>query len=395
MAASYNSLITGVTGGGVAPASPDAGPLIPLQYADQIISLIPAQSVARKLFRTVNMGHQMLSVPVLDVLPQAEWVDNPPKAEEGGIGTTSEAWKAVQLTAQTVAVNVPIPRTVLADSMFPIWSEVVPHVAAALGQALDKAVVFGQNSPFAAPALVPGAIAVGNVYTAGTNSAEHGSLANDIAQLLGLVEAGSGFDVNGIIASKALKTTVRNARTTFGTELTEISTSEWYGQAVDYLAIPGGWAQAPVAGLEASWADKGVEVTLEKGDTKALADGDTVTGVGVPAGAVVASIVDTTHFTINKKFVGASSKVALTEVNPVAVAGDFTQAILGLRQDLEFQLFTEGAITDANGKVTINLMTQNFVNLRVTARFGYAVANSVTYFQPDETKRYPFGVLLS
>lgn len=72
------------------------------------------------------------------------------------------------------------------------------------------------------------------------------------------------------------------------------------------------------------------------------------------------------------------------------IGGEFNKAIVGMRQDFTFRVFTEGVITDSDGKVVLNLMQQDSVALRVVMRVGYALANPVTVMQADEKKRFPF-----
>jgi HK97 family phage major capsid protein len=75
------------------------------------------------------------------------------------------------------------------------------------------------------------------------------------------------------------------------------------------------------------------------------------------------------------------------------IAGDWTKAILGTRQDISFKIFTEGVITDNTGAVIMNLMQQDSVALRAVARFGWVLANPVTNQQSAAHSRSPFGVL--
>jgi HK97 family phage major capsid protein len=75
------------------------------------------------------------------------------------------------------------------------------------------------------------------------------------------------------------------------------------------------------------------------------------------------------------------------------ILGDFTQAILGVRQDVEIQVFTEGVITDAGGLVLYNLMQQDMIALRATARFAFATPNPINRAQSTAADRYPFAVL--
>lgn len=77
------------------------------------------------------------------------------------------------------------------------------------------------------------------------------------------------------------------------------------------------------------------------------------------------------------------------------IAGDWTKAIIGLRQDITFKMFTEGVISDAAGAVVLNLMQQDSVALRVTMRVAFATSNPVTRLQATESARFPFGVVVA
>jgi HK97 family phage major capsid protein len=75
------------------------------------------------------------------------------------------------------------------------------------------------------------------------------------------------------------------------------------------------------------------------------------------------------------------------------IAGDWSKAIIGLRQDISFKMFTEGVITDNSNAVVMNLMQQDAVALRAVMRLAYATANPVTALNANSATRYPFGVL--
>jgi HK97 family phage major capsid protein len=77
----------------------------------------------------------------------------------------------------------------------------------------------------------------------------------------------------------------------------------------------------------------------------------------------------------------------------VLIAGDWTKAIVGTRQDITFRVFTEGVITDSNGAVVLNLMQQDAVALRAVIRLGWQLANPATRLNPTKSTRSPFGVL--
>lgn len=75
------------------------------------------------------------------------------------------------------------------------------------------------------------------------------------------------------------------------------------------------------------------------------------------------------------------------------IAGDFDMAILGIRQDITYKVFTEGVISDNTGAIVLNLMQQDSIALRAVMRVAYAVANPLNRLQPNEAQRFPFGVL--
>lgn len=75
------------------------------------------------------------------------------------------------------------------------------------------------------------------------------------------------------------------------------------------------------------------------------------------------------------------------------IMGDWSKAILGVRQDITFKMFTEGVVTDSDGTVVLNLMQQDAVALRATMRLAYASANPVTMLESDSGARFPFAAL--
>lgn len=76
-----------------------------------------------------------------------------------------------------------------------------------------------------------------------------------------------------------------------------------------------------------------------------------------------------------------------------AIVGDFSQAVLGVRQDFTYKVLDQAAIFDTSGNLIYNLPQQDMVALRVVFRAGFQVANTINYEQETEATRYPFGVL--
>lgn len=75
------------------------------------------------------------------------------------------------------------------------------------------------------------------------------------------------------------------------------------------------------------------------------------------------------------------------------IGGDWTKAIIGMRQDITWKMFDQGVISDGSGAVVLNLMQQDSVALRVTMRVAYATSNPVTILNTDANTRFAFGVV--
>lgn len=73
------------------------------------------------------------------------------------------------------------------------------------------------------------------------------------------------------------------------------------------------------------------------------------------------------------------------------VGGDFSKAIVGIRQDITFKVFDQGVISDETGAVVLNLMQQDSVALRCVMRVGYVLANPTTRLNGGTG--FPFSVL--
>jgi hypothetical protein len=54
--------------------------------------------------------------------------------------------------------------------------------------------------------------------------------------------------------------------------------------------------------------------------------------------------------------------------------------IIGIREDIRFEIFNSGAISDEIGKMVLNLMRQDTSALRATFRVGYLLAKPATDF---------------
>ena len=78
-----------------------------------------------------------------------------------------------------------------------------------------------------------------------------------------------------------------------------------------------------------------------------------------------------------------------------AIAGDFSQGILGIRQDITWKVLDQAVLQDGSGVIQYNLAQQDMVALRVVFRCAFQIANTLNYDQATEANRYPFAVLRS
>lgn len=184
-----------------------AGLLADATNINEVMQQAAQTSAALRTFRKVNMGKKTATLPVIDALPTAGFVTE--DSDSTGVKPTAkQVWVSKTLTAEEIAVIVPIHENVFADSDIDVWAEVRPRIAEALGAALDAAVFFGTNKPASWPnSLQDGAVAASNSYSAATA----GDLAEDINQTWALVEA-DGFDVNVQYAKRSLRAQLRGLR---------------------------------------------------------------------------------------------------------------------------------------------------------------------------------------
>jgi HK97 family phage major capsid protein len=192
----------------------DAAALLRRQDIKEIIQMAPKSSAALSTFRTLRLSAKSATMPVLAALPTAGWVGVTPDPISGSTGVkplSNVAWASKTITAEEIAVIVPVHEDLFDDTEFNIWEEVKPLVAQEFGRILDLAVFFGTNAPATFDdSLVEGARAAGNVVSPGTID-----LAEDVNQVMSLVEA-DGFDVNQFYAKRTLRGRLRGLRDDVG-----------------------------------------------------------------------------------------------------------------------------------------------------------------------------------
>ena len=186
--------------------------LIPEPITREIIQGAVAESAVLRMARRLpNMTSKTQTLNVLDALPTAYFVNgevptNTSSDTTGYKQTTSMAWDKKKITAEEIAVIVPIPEAVLDDSNYDIWGEVRPRLTEAFGKVIDAAILYGTNKPTSWRAgLVPSAETAGAVVTAGTD------LYKDIMGEGGVIAKveESGYIPNGAMAAIKMRAQLR------------------------------------------------------------------------------------------------------------------------------------------------------------------------------------------
>jgi hypothetical protein len=77
------------------------------------------------------------------------------------------------------------------------------------------------------------------------------------------------------------------------------------------------------------------------------------------------------------------------------IAGDFSQLVWALRQELTVTIIDQGVITDnASPPVIVyNLPQQDMIAARFVIRLGWQVPNPINRINSNSSTRYPFAVL--
>lgn len=208
----------------------DADSLIPEDVVSEIMQSAVEQSAALALFPHVPMSAKTRRIPAVSALPVAYFVNG----DTGLKQTTEMAWGGLYLEAEEIAAIVPVPEAVLDDADYDIWAQVQPRLAEAVARTLDQAIFNGVGKPASWPtAVIPAAIAAGNIAERGTNDAAAGGVAADVSDLFGVVEA-DGYTVDGMVASGTYKGFLRNARDANGVLLSEVSGGTIYGVPIQY-----------------------------------------------------------------------------------------------------------------------------------------------------------------
>ena len=189
-----------------------ADTLIPEERAREIIQGVVTQSAVLSQGRKLpNMSSKTYRMPVLDMLPLAYFVNG----DTGQKKTTQMKWDKKIITAEEVAVIVPIPEAVLDDSEYDIWAEVRPRVEEAFGKVIDGAILFDVNKPDSwRDGIVTTATTATNVITLNTSDDLYDKIMGEDGVIAKVEE--SGFFVTGHMADISMRAKLRGLKDSTG-----------------------------------------------------------------------------------------------------------------------------------------------------------------------------------
>lgn len=287
-----------------------AAALIPEQVSREIIQEVPRQSAFLRLAnRMPNMTSKQTKLPVMATAPIAYFVNG----DTGMKQTSDMTWDNVYITAEELAVIVPIADAVLDDADYDIWGQVRPRIVEALGKAIDAAAFFGVNKPESWPAaIVPAAISAGNYGTI-TSLGLYQSINGEGGVIAKLEE--QGMNASSFIGALTLRAKLRGA-------------VDNVGQPIFRSAYSNG-----------------------------------------AAGSMV--------YELNGQMIEFPDNGAWDASQALLLAGDFRYARYAIRQDITYKVLDQAVISDGSGNVVLNLAQQDSVALRVVMRLGWALPKPV------------------
>ena len=190
----------------------DVAALIDDQVVSEIFEGAQKESKALSLFRRLpNMSSDKTKLRVSDALPVAYFVDE--GTNNGRKNISKAAWKNVFLTAEELAVIIPIKENLLNDTSVDLWAEIKPQLIGAIAKTVDAAIFRGVGAPTSwGTGIIPQIIAKGKSVT------ETGRLYSDINDTMSAVEE-SGYNVTALLGGVGLKGKFRMMTDTTGQPL--------------------------------------------------------------------------------------------------------------------------------------------------------------------------------
>lgn len=311
----------------------DADPLIPVEVSREIIKNLPNVNPLLSLARRLpDLSSAQRRMPMFGSSPLAYFV-----SAGGGLKQTTELdWTNKYIDAEEIAVIVPVPQDVIDDADYDIWGETRPAIEAAFGKTIFQAVAYGTNIPaswttnLGAAGIVAGATAAGSTAS--------------IAAFADLYEAIMGETAGGTDGQLMLL------------------------EADGFMAT-GHIAHTSMRGKLRNCRD---------------ADGNMIFKTSMQAPG---------QFDLDGAPIYFPTDGSVLSASALDIAGQWDQLVYAVRQDMTYEVFREGVVSDAQGAIVYNLMQQDMVALRVVMRIGFALPNPKNAINETDATRYPFSIL--
>lgn len=236
--------------------------IIQEEYSSELLDTAVQNSAVLQAFRRVDMGTKTVNMPVMATLPEASFVSESATADAGKKPTAQATWANKVLTAEEIAVIIPIHENAVDDATTAVLDDITSKGGAAIGRKLDDAVIFGTDKPasWTSAALLDAAVAAGQVVTVGAVT-DGDDLGGAILQAAGQVDE-AGWDPGDVLAPRGLRYRLANQRNADGTPIFLPSLA----------ASPGD--SDMIAGLDAAWVSGRV---WDRDEAEAIvADGERV-----------------------------------------------------------------------------------------------------------------------
>lgn len=224
-----------------------AAKLFDEQMRTEIVGVTTRASTAMSSFRTLPMSNKKDRMPVVSALPTAGFL----AAEGDAKPESSVSWDDVFITAEEIAVIVPIDDSVLADASIDVAGQVRDLIGQAFANVIDQAVFFGTGAPASWPTGgVFGAVQAGDKIT--ETSGSNATAPEDWFAAFQAVEA-RAEDVRAIWGSRKIKGGLRNPIIAGqAAPVAGLSTDSVFGVAPQY---PLGWDDSLATGALAILGD--------------------------------------------------------------------------------------------------------------------------------------------
>ncbi len=302
---------------------------IPETVSSGILKDVVEGSVCLRLGRTFRMAAYQHRIKVLKTFADAFWLSGATQSAKDSARKTetSLTWDNVYITPDELAVLVVIPDSWMDDSDI-AWSEIKSEVTRAFAKKIDQAILFGDGTP---PVGFSGPVGglMGGIVSAGNFTT------------IGSTLSGSYNDV--------------------GLDL---------GNVARDLAEDGFDPNGFVARKGFAWRLRQIRDTT----------GQSIYGDPLSAGGA-GSLFGQTYYEVGNG--------SWDNTEALAIAGEWENLVIGIRQDMTFDLFDQAVLTDGSGAVRYSAVENDGKVLRAVMRLGYNV--------PVPTKvlggTFPFGAL--